>query len=280
MAKQRKNKSSRTGMHTYKQNVRKRRKRSEDTRFDRFWFRIVEAVGWIILLGSFLMYWDSARLTAIIFKAQPVQQLTSETTGYVRLEGQAGGEAAYTDEGKLQDRYALLQKEPFRWGCGKGSCDYKLDDDGSHRLWGSSELNGVTVQAERFRFYKDWLPLNFATVEPEQLSLIYQGNSSRPLLMESPKGTAYGYYAVSPGDWVTVIGRANKGQLEAFILPGDDTKQPVLLIGTSVEQMLSEEKGVQTVYLIISCIVALMLLPKMIGRTRRITQWIKARRTR
>jgi hypothetical protein len=280
VAKQRKNKSSRTGMHTYKQNVRKRRKRSEDTRFDRFWFRIVEAVGWIILLGSFLMYWDSARLTAIIFKAQPVQQLTSETTGYVRLEGQAGGEAAYTDEGKLQDRYALLQKEPFRWGCGKGGCDYKLDDDGSHRLWGSSELNGVTIQAERFRFYKDWLPLNFATVKPEQLSLIYQGNSSRPLLMESPKGTAYGYYAVSPGDWVTVIGRANKGQLEAFILPGDDTKQPVLLIGTSVEQMLSEEKGVQTVYLIISCIVALMLLPKMIGRTRRITQWIKTRRAR
>jgi hypothetical protein len=98
--------------------------------------------------------------------------------------------------------------------------------------------------------------------------------------MESAKGTAYGYYAVSPGDWVTVIGRANKGQLEAFILPGDDTRQPVLLIGTSVEQMLSEEKGVQTVYLIISCIVGLMLLPKMIGRTRRITQWIKTRRAR
>lgn len=280
MVKQRKNKPSRTGIHTYKQNARKQRKRSADTRFDRFWFRIIEAIGWIILLGSLLMYWDSARLTTIINKAQPVLQLTSEMTGYVRLEGQAGGEAAYTDEGKLQDRYALLQKELFRWECGKGGCDYKLDDNGSHQSWGSSELNGVTVQAERFRFYTDWLPLNFATVDPKHVSLIYQGNSSRPLLMESPKGTAYGYYAVSPGDWVTVIGRASKGQLEAFPLPGDDTKHPVLLIGTSVEQMLSEEKGVQSVYLIISCIVALMLLPKMIGRTRRITQWLKTRRAR
>ncbi|WP_410768849.1 hypothetical protein [Fontibacillus sp. BL9] len=130
------------------------------------------------------------------------------------------------------------------------------------------------MQAEWFRFYSNWLPLDFNTVEEEQLANIYEGGSSRPLLVEIPKETAYGYYAVTPGEQVTVIGRAVNGRLKSFDLPGKE-EQSMILIGPSVEVMLTEERKARIGYAIVSGIALLFLLPTIVGWIRRIIRRIQ-----
>ncbi|MDR9854263.1 hypothetical protein RJP21_11680 [Paenibacillus sp. VCA1] len=246
-----------------------KRKSPKESLASRFWFGFLKTVGFIVLLGAILLYWNSARLTSIILNSRPVEKLTADTTGMVRLEGTAEGEAAYTDEGRLRKRYALLQKEMFNWQCSRGGCSYKLNKDEKPSVWGTLKINGVSVQSDEFRFYADWLPLDNTTVPFEQVSKIYDEGSSRPLLIEKPKSTAYGYYAVSPGDRVTVIGQAQNGRLEPFNLPGEDERR-VILIGSSVDRMVSYERKNQTLYLILGAVVALMLLPVVVGWIRKL----------
>ncbi|MEK4358352.1 hypothetical protein NYE48_14985 [Paenibacillus sp. FSL M7-1455] len=240
-----------------------KRKTPKESWGSRFWFGFLKALGFVVLLGMILLYGDSARLTSIILNATPVDQLTDETTGMVKLEGQAEGTAAFTDEGKLRAHFALIQKETFYWQCSKSGCSYKRNEDRKPEVSGLMGVNGAIVESDWFRFYSDWLPLNASTVDADEVPNIYEGDSSRPLLVESPKEKAYGYYAVSPGDHVAVIALARDGRLEPFALPGEDEKR-VILIGTSVERMVSEERKSQIVYLIIGAVVALMLLPTVI----------------
>ncbi|GIO34554.1 MULTISPECIES: hypothetical protein [Paenibacillus] len=241
-----------------------KRKPSKESRANRFWFGLLKAVGFVVVFGCILAYWNTTRLTSIILNARPVEELTADTTGMVRLEGTAEGAAAFTDEGKLRKRYALLQKEEFNWHCSRGGCSYELNEDQKPSVWGTLKINGVSVESDEFRFYADWLPLDITTVPFEQLS-----NIKGPLLVEKPKSTAYGYYAVSPGDRVTVIGQAQNGRLEPFELPGEDERR-VILIGSSVDRMVSHERKNQIVYLILGAVVALMLLPVVVGWIRKL----------
>lgn len=246
----------------------KRKKPPQKSRGSRIWFGLLKFLGLFVLAGLLLLLWESAKLSSVISNARPIDQLRADTTGIVRLEGVAEGMTQVTDEGKLRDRYALLQKEKFQWHCSKSGCDYQWDEDLKPDVRGSFMLNGVNVQADWFRFYDDWLPLDTTTVIAEQTPNIHEGGSSRPLLVESPKKTAFGYYAVSPGEQVTVIGRAHMGRLEPIAYPGKDG-QNVILIGTSVARMLSEERERQIGFGIVAGIVFLALLPIMIGWIRK-----------
>lgn len=242
-----------------------------------FWLGFLKFLGFFVLFGLLLLYWDSARLTKIITNARPVLELTPDIDEIVRLDGSVEGIAAVTDEGKLRNTYALLQKETFLWGCSKSNCDYKRSEDRRPEVLGSFVINSVVVQAEWFRFYTNWLPLDFSTVDPSQLSNIYEGGTSRPLLVESPKKRAYGYYAVSPREQITVIGRAREGRLEPFTLPGKE-EHNVILIGTNMERMLSEERESQLGYGIVSGIVLLFLLPTIVGWVRKLLRRFKPER--
>lgn len=258
----------------HKPKNKNKRKTSKESWGSRFWFGFLKALGFVVLFGMILLYWDSARLTAIILNASPVDQLAAGTTGMVRLEGPAEGTAAFTDEGKLRKDFALIQKETFYWQCSKSGCSYKRNEDRKPEVRGLMGVNGVIVQSDWFRFYSDWLPLNASTVDVEEIPNIYEGDSSRPLLVESPKEKAYGYYAVSPGEHVAVIGLAQNGRLEPFALPGEE-EQRVILIGASVERMVSEERKSQIVYLIIGAVVALVLLPTVIRWVRSLFRMVQ-----
>lgn len=246
----------------------------------KFWIRLLEGIGWIFFIGMLLLYWDSSRLISIIIHSKPVTQLSADMTGIVRLEGVAISETAVTDEGTLRQKYAMLQKEPFRWECSRSGCEYKLNDSLNPKIWGGLTVNGLDIQAERYHFYTNWLPLNIETVESDHLFRIYEGGSSRPLLVEKSKSTAYGYYAVSSGDWITVIGQAKNGRLEPFAFPGNEDMQPVILIGDSLERMVSKEKGIRTAYMVVGIFVMLLLLPKTIGRIRHVYGKLIARNKR
>lgn len=258
----------------HKPKNKNKRKTSKESWGSRFWFGFLKVLGFVVLFGMILLYWDSARLTAIILNASPVDQLAAGTTGMVRLEGPAEGTAAFTDEGKLRKDFALIQKETFYWQCSKSGCSYKRNEDRKPEVRGLMGVNGVIVQSDWFRFYSDWLPLNASTVDVEEIPNIYEGDSSRPLLVESPKEKAYGYYAVSPGEHVAVIGLAQNGRLEPFALPGEE-EQRVILIGASVERMVSEERKSQIVYLIIGAVVALVLLPTVIRWVRSLFRMVQ-----
>ncbi len=264
--------------HTFKQDTKgkkgRRGKTRKRNRSGSFWLRFFKFLGFFVLAGLLLLYWDSARLSAIISNASLVNQVTPDTHGIIRLEGTAEGIPTVTDEGKLRNRYALLQKDRFQWGCSKSACSYKWSEDRQPNVWGSFMIDGVNVQSEWFRFYSNWLPLDFTTVEQEQWSNIYEGGSSRPLLVESPKKTAFGYHTVTPGEQITVIGRARNGRLEPFALPGKG-EQSVILIGTNIERMLSAERKTQIGYAVVSGIVILMLLPTIIGWIRKLIRRIQ-----
>lgn len=123
-----------------------------------FWLGFLKFLGFFVLCGLLLLYWDSARLTKIISNAHPVLELTPDIDEIVRLDGSVEGIAAVTDEGKLRNTYALLQKETFLWGCSKSNCDYKRSEDRRPEVSGSFVINGVVVQADWFRFYTNWSP--------------------------------------------------------------------------------------------------------------------------
>ncbi|MBB3126784.1 hypothetical protein FHS19_001438 [Paenibacillus rhizosphaerae] len=243
----------------------KRKGKTAGSRASRFWLGLLKFLGFFVLAGLLLLYWDSARLASLISHAVPVQQLTADTNGIVRIEGIAEGEAAAADEGKLRQRYLLLQKEKFNWHCSKSGCNYMWNEDAVPPVWGNLSIQGVKVESERFKFYSDWLPLDYETVEPDQIAFIHEGGTSRPLLVESPKETAYGYHALMPGERITVIGRAANGHLEPIHLPGEEEDQRMILIGSSVEEMLSSEKETQTGVLIAAGFVSLFLVPVIIG---------------
>lgn len=128
------------------------------------------------------------------------------------------------------------------------------------------------MESERFKFYSDWLPLDSETVHPDQFPFIHEGRTSRPLLVESPKETANGYHAVVPGQQVTVIGRAVNGHLEPIHLPGEDEDEQMILVGSSLEEMISSEKKTQIGVLIAAGLVTLFLVPVIIGWIRR---WLR-----
>ncbi|WP_410768850.1 hypothetical protein [Fontibacillus sp. BL9] len=88
----------------------KRRQKKTRTKsgFAPFWLIFLKFLGFIILAGLLLLYWDSARLSSIISNARPVTQVTPDTNGIIRLVGRVDAVAAVTDEGKLRNRYALL----------------------------------------------------------------------------------------------------------------------------------------------------------------------------
>ena len=246
-----------------------------------FGLLIFEFIGWIVLAGALLVIWETSRMITIIVDANPVTQLSADTTGIVRLEGPAVSRAEVTDQGTLRNTYALLQKEPFRWECSRGGCDYEPDDSVMPDVLGNIRVHDIDVGSERYRFYTNWLPLDAGTVEQERYSRIYEGGSSRPLLVEKQKSTAYGYRAVSSGQWITVIGHAKDGHLEPFTLPGsDDDGKPVILIGDNIERMVSKEKEIRTGFVIVGFLVMLLLLPRTIGRIRRIYGRIETKRIR
>lgn len=239
---------------------------------------ILEAIGWVILLGVLLIYSNTSRVISIIKNAEPVERLTEDKTGIVRVEGAAVSEKLMTDEGMLRREYALLQKEPFNWTCSRSGCDYKIDDSESTKIWGEMTVNGVHIKAERYQFYSNWLPLNAATVEDNHFFNIHERTSPRPLIEVDQKSMAYGYHAISPGDWVTVIGEAKQGELQPIALPGNEDMQSVILIGDHVDQMISKEKGIRTRFLIVGIVIMLMLLPTNIGRVRKLYRKIETRR--
>ncbi len=248
----------------------KRNRKPAGSRASRFWLGLLKFLGFFILAGLLLLYWDSARLASLISHAAPVQQLTADTNGIVRIEGEAEGETTAADEGKLRQRYLLLQKEKFNWHCSKSGCNYMWNEDAVPQVWGNLSIQGVKVESERFKFYSDWLPLDFETVETSQLPFVHEGETSRPLLVESPKETAYGYHALSPGQRITVIGLAVNGHLEPIHLPGEGEDQRMILIGSSVEEMLSSEKETQTGVLIAAGFVMLFLVPVIVGWIRKL----------
>lgn len=236
-----------------------------------------EGIGWIVLAGALFMVWYTTSMISVITDSKPVTQLTEDMTGIVRLEGTASGPAEHTDEGILRGSYTLLQKESFRWECSRSGCDYKLNDQIPPKVWGTLYLNGVEVQAERYRFYSDWLPLDRHHVELEHVSRLDNKVSTRPLLIEKPEHTAYSYHGIEAGDRVSVIGKAWYGKLEPFELPGSESDQPVLLIGANVEDMVSKERGIRNAYLILSAAVALFLMPVNIRRLLKIVNRLRDR---
>lgn len=256
--------------HEVRKGKSKRKGKPDGSRATRFWLGLLKFLGFFILAGLLLLYWDSARLASLISHAAPVQQLTADTNGIVRVEGNAEGEAVAADEGKIMQRYLLLQKEKFNWHCSKSGCNYMRNEDVAPQVWGSLTIQGVKVESERFKFYSDWLPLDSETVNPDQLSFIHEGDTSRPLLVESPKETAYGYHALSPGQRITVIGRAVNGHLEPIHLPGEGEDQRMILIGSSVEEMLSSEKETQIGVLIAAGFVMLFLVPVIVWWIRKL----------
>lgn len=267
------NKYSQT--YTYK---RKHPKSSKKKRTGEFWLKFLEGMGWFIFAGILLLYVDSSKRLSIIINAKPVAELSTDMSGIVRLEGPAFREKGVTDEGVIRNRFILLQKEHFRWECSRSSCDYKPDKNSGPEVWGGFNIHGLDVQAEQYYFYKSWLPLGVLTVEPAYLSKIYEEGTSRPLLEETYKSSAYGYHSVSSGEWITVIGQAMNGQLHPISYPGTDNVQPVILIGDSVDGMISKEKGYRTGFMIIGSILLLLLLPKTISRIRHLYRRINSRK--
>ncbi len=267
-------KLKRSETYTYQRKHPKRPKKKQSISWGLLLF---EAIGWIVLAGAAVMVWYTSSLISIITDSTPVTQLTKDMTGIVRLEGEVVTEGAYTEEGVLQETYALLQKEPFRWECSRSGCDFKLNDKEAPAVWGSLSVNGQEIQADRYQFYSSWLPLDYRTVEPDQVFRVDEIGSSRPLLVKNPKSTAYGYHAVSSGDWITVIGQARNGRLQPFTLPGSDHSEPVILVGDHVDQMISKEKGIRTLYMIIGTLVMLLLFPVTIRRLRNLHQRISIR---
>ncbi|RJE83863.1 hypothetical protein D3P07_23920 [Paenibacillus sp. 1011MAR3C5] len=227
---------------------------------------VFEAIGWLVLASMLLGIYISSKTISVILDAKPIVQLSADTTGIVRLEGLVDSEIEVTEPGTLRHTYALVQKELFNWACSR-SCDYKPDQDAKPKVSGSISVNDSKIQADRYLFYKSWLPLDSETVEPEHLSRIYEGGTTRPLFVEEHKNKAYGYRTVSPGERITVIGHAVNGQIEPFTISGNE--EPVVLIGDNIGQMVAKEKEARTFYILIGLFVMLFLLPAMIGRFRR-----------
>lgn len=247
----------------------KRKHRRSQRKKSVSWGRVFfEIIGWIVLAGMLLGIYNSGHTLSVIRDAKPVVQLSAETTGIVRLEGPAATEKEITESGTLRDTYALLQKEYFYWACGRGGCDYKIDQDAKPKIAGGISVNDIEVQADQYLFYKSWLPLDSGTVEPGHILHIYAGGTTRPLLVEEHERTAYGYHTVSSGERITVIGSAVNGQIQPLSIPGKE--RPVVLIGENIEQMAAKEKEARIFYIIIGFLVILLLSPAMIGRFRRL----------
>ena len=227
-----------------------------------------EVLGWLIVAGMLLVIYNTNKVITLIQNAQPVTQLTAETTGIVRLEGlAAAGEGEVTEQGVLRNTYALLQKEAFLWSCSRGAgCDYKVHQP-DREIWGSLSVNGIKAESDRYVFYKGWLALNRLTVEPEYMDRIYEGGTARPLREEEHESRAYGYHTVSVGEPITVIGRAVDGRIEPIKIWGKE--EPAVLIADNMEQMIAKEKEAQKGYILVGSLVLLLLLPVMIGRIRR-----------
>lgn len=232
---------------------------------------LAEVIGWIVLAAMLLGIYDSSKTISVILDAKPIAQLSADTTGIVRLEGPAASEQEITEQGTLRHTYALLQKELFNWECGgRGRCDYKRDQGAIPKISGSISVNDIEVQADRYLFYKSWIPLDSRTVEADHFFRIYEGGTTRPLLVEEHESTAYGYHAVSLGEQITVIGNAVNGRIEPFSISGND--EPAVLIGDNIEQMVAKEKEARTFYIIIGFLDILLLSPAMIGRFRRLNK--------
>ena len=247
--------------------VKPKRRRLHKTKSISWGLLVFEAVGWIVLAGMLLGIYEANKAISVVQDARPVAVVTADTTGIVRLEGLATGEEEIREQGILRQAYALLQKEPFIWTCGRG-CDYKLAQGAEPKASGSIKVNGVEIQADRYLFYKTWLPLNRETVEDDQLFRIYEGGSARPLLVEEHDRTAYGYRAVSSGERITVIGNVVNGRIEPYSFSGKK-KPATVLIGDTAEQMIAAEKEARTGYTIVGLLALLPLSVVMIGRLRR-----------
>ncbi|WP_054954812.1 hypothetical protein [Paenibacillus dakarensis] len=227
---------------------------------------LFEVIGWIILAGMLAGIYDTSRMISMILNAKPITQLSADTTGIIRLEGPASSPIEVTEQGILRKGYALIQKEPFYWRCSRG-CDYKPNNGANPQVWGSISVLGVEVQADRYRFYKSWLPLNRLTIETDHLLSIYEGGTTRPLLVEEQDSTAHGYHTVSLGEKITVIGNAVHGRIEPIKIANNE--MPAVLIGDNIKQMVTKEKKERTAYTLIGILVVLLLSPLMIGRIRR-----------
>ncbi|OAB47795.1 hypothetical protein [Paenibacillus antarcticus] len=248
--------------------VKQRHGRSKKKKSVSWGLVLFEVIGWIVLAGMLLSIYNSSKTISVIVDSKPIAQLSADTTGIVRLEGLTASEKEITEQGTLRHTYALLQKELFYWGCGgRGGCDYKRDQGAIPKISGSISVNDIEVQADRYLFYKNWLPLDSGTVEPNHFFRIYEGGTTRPLMVEEHESTAYGYHAVTRGERITVIGNAVNGRIEPFSI--SVSKGNAVLIGDNIEQMVAKEKEARTFYIIIGFLDIMLLSPAMIGRLRR-----------
>jgi|GEM_PF-2531506 len=247
-------------------NLKQKNKRSKKKDSINWGILFFEVIGWIVAAGMLLGIYNSNKTISVILESKPIHQLTADTTGIVRIEGHVTSENVNTEQGILRHSYALIQKEVFKWRCSR-SCDYKLEQGAAPIVSGSISVNGIEVKADQYTFYKDWLPLDNGTIEPDQLYRIYEGGTSRPLLVEEHESTAYGYRTVSSGEWITLVGNAVNGRVEAFSILKNEG--PTVLIGINIEQMVAKEREARTLYIIVAILAMLILSPVMIRRLRR-----------